>query len=212
MGNPAVTAMVPVAINLNAVDHIVIRDTGGGLGSTVNSTTLVVDNTLTLYAAGYDINDNFVGDITVTWGVTGNLDAVSTGPSTNVSFIPVTVATSGNITADDGSGHTDTTGTITVIATEQGKVIIRNNVINPSKGELVYINFVLEKPEKVNITVYNLSGNPVKVLFNKKGIAGLNEVAWNGKNKKGRLVSRAVYYVLIKIGKTRYTRKVLIVK
>jgi hypothetical protein len=209
-GNPASSSTVLIALVI--VDHIVIRDAAGGKGVAISALSLSVNDHLTLYAAGYDANSMYIDDVAVTWGFTGNLDTVNPGPSSSVSLAPVTPATSGRITADDGSGHTASTGTITVIATKQGKVIIRNNVINPSKGELVYINFVLKKSEKVNITVYNLAGNPVKVIFNKKGVPGLNEVAWDGKNKKGRLVSRAVYYVLIKIGKTRYTRKVLIVK
>ncbi len=209
-GNPSISSAVSIALGM--VERIVIRDSAGGKGAAVASRSLTVNDQLTLYAAGYDANGRYIDDIDVTWGVTGTLNTVNPGPSTSVVLTAATPATSGKITADDGNGYIASTSTITVISTEQGKVIIRNNVINPSKGELVYINFVLDKAEKVNVTVYNLSGNPVKVLFNKTGVPGLNEVTWNGKNKKGRLVSRAVYYVLIKIGKERYTRKVLIVK
>ncbi len=92
------------------------------------------------------------------------------------------------------------------------KVIIRNNIINPKTGDLVYINFILKKSEKVNIRIFDLSGCQVKVLCNRKYSSGLNEVTWNGKNKRGKTVMRGDYYIVIKIGKKRYVKKVLVVK
>ncbi|MCK4802937.1 MAG: hypothetical protein KAT88_00195, partial [Spirochaetes bacterium] len=65
---------------------------------------------------------------------------------------------------------------------------------------------------KVKVTVYDLAGNPVKVLYNRKAPAGVTNVRWYGKNKKGRKVIQGVYYVVTMIGKKRHVKKVLIVR
>ena len=93
-----------------------------------------------------------------------------------------------------------------------GTVIIRNNIVDPKKGTHTTINFRLKKPQKVTVTVYDLAGRPVKVLYSKTGNVGLNEVIWDGKNKNGRTVVPGVYYVLVLIGKDRYVHKVLVAR
>jgi hypothetical protein len=120
----------------------------------------------------------------------------------------------------DASGNamlaTQTTGVITLnpytVPLAEGKVIIRNNIVNPSKGTHTTLNFRLTKSEKVNITVYDLAGRPVAELYDRVGSPGLNEVIWNGKNRRGQKVVPGVYYVVVRIGKERYVKKVLVVK
>jgi flagellar hook assembly protein FlgD len=91
-------------------------------------------------------------------------------------------------------------------------VIIRNSIINPHRGEVTTINITIQKREKVTVTVYDLAGDPVKKLFSKTADVGLNEVPWDGKNKRGRKVVQGVYYVVTKVGKERYVHKVLMVR
>jgi hypothetical protein len=52
----------------------------------------------------------------VTWSVTGSLDddSIPAEPATSLTFAPSTAGTSGTIVADDGAGHSDATGLITV--------------------------------------------------------------------------------------------------
>jgi hypothetical protein len=111
---------------------------------------------------------------------------------------------------------TETTGPITlnVMATPlaPGKVIIRNNIVDPKAGTHTTLNFRLTKAQKVTITVYDLSGRPVAVLYNQTGNIGLNEVIWDGKNKNGRTVVPGVYYVVVLIDKERYVHKVLVAR
>jgi flagellar hook assembly protein FlgD len=101
---------------------------------------------------------------------------------------------------------------VTRFIDEQGRVIIRNNIINPRKGETVFLNFNLDKRSKVSITVYDLAGNPVKTLYNGSANPGMNEVTWDGKSRRGKPVVRGVYYVLVLIDKSRHVRKVLVVR
>ena len=94
----------------------------------------------------------------------------------------------------------------------EGQVIIRNNIINPSRGEITTLNFRLDTRTNVTVTVYDLAGDPVKTLFSGSANAGMNEVSWDGKSRRGRAVVQGVYLIVVKIDKTRHVRKVLVVK
>jgi hypothetical protein len=75
---------------------------------------MTTDESLTLYAAGYDAGDNYIDDMNVTWTLTGTLDGGG-GGGTNFIFDPSLAPTSGTIEAELVSiGATDATGTITV--------------------------------------------------------------------------------------------------
>jgi hypothetical protein len=104
-----------ITVNLGAVASIVIRDAAGGAGNVVNALNITTDDTIILYAAGYDSVPNFIGDVSVTWARTGDLDPVPAGPSASIVFNPSTpTVTGGQITADYGGGITDSTGIISV--------------------------------------------------------------------------------------------------
>ena len=45
--------------------------------SEVGDVTMTTDESLTLYAAVYDADNNYLQDVSVDWTNTGNLDAVS---------------------------------------------------------------------------------------------------------------------------------------
>jgi flagellar hook assembly protein FlgD len=109
-----------------------------------------------------------------------------------------------------------TTGTLMLhsysLALAPGKVIIRNNIVEPKAGTHTTLNFKLTKVQKVTITVYDLAGRPVKVLYNRTGNIGLNEVIWDGKNRDGRTVVPGVYYIVVLIDKERYVHKVLVAR
>ncbi|MCK5093333.1 MAG: hypothetical protein KAR18_01330, partial [Spirochaetes bacterium] len=142
-----------------------------------------------------------------------NVTGIPVGDET-IEIKPVTnlIFSLGGIPAAD----TDTTGLLNlnqeIVPIEEGEVIIRNNMINPGQGEYTIITFKLKKSAKVKVTVYDLAGNPVKVLYNRKAPAGVTNVRWYGKNKKGRKVIQGVYYVVTMIGKKRHVKKVLIVR
>ncbi|KKL69890.1 hypothetical protein LCGC14_2110410, partial [marine sediment metagenome] len=139
-------------------------------------------------------------------GIPVGEETIEIRPATNEIF------NVGGVAAAD----TETTGVITlnaqIVPVKEGEVIIRNNIINPAKGDYTIITFNLKKSTKVKITVYDLAGNPVKVLYNRTATAGMNHVKWYGKNKRGRKVVLGVYYVVTMIGKDRHVKKVLVVR
>jgi hypothetical protein len=99
-----------------------------------------------------------------------------------------------------------------LLSDEQGDVIIRQNIINPRRGEETILNFRLDQRDNVTITVYDLAGDPVITLYNRSTSAGMHEVSWDGKSKRGKPVVQGVYFIVAKIGSQRHVRKVLVVK
>ncbi|KKK71659.1 hypothetical protein LCGC14_2911700, partial [marine sediment metagenome] len=106
-----------ITVGIGALDHIVIEDAPGGVGNIVTTYTMPTNDTFTLYAIGYDADNNYTSDVSVAWATTGTLDATPAGPAASTVFTPTLAPTSGTITADDGAlplPHTDTTGAVTV--------------------------------------------------------------------------------------------------
>jgi hypothetical protein len=101
-----------ITVKEGNLDYIEMRTAAGGAGVIVGDTSLTTDQSLTMYAAGYDGNDNYLYDVPVSWSSTGSLDVVvGNGPS--YTFNPATAPTGGTIVATSGL-YSGQTGTITV--------------------------------------------------------------------------------------------------
>jgi hypothetical protein len=197
-----------------------VYNTAGGSGALQAS-----DFTITFIQNGGSATGASVAGVTKTSGgaLTGGETAVRvnltiTGTPNGVETIEITPVDGSSIydQAGNAMGAAQTTGVLALNAfatpLAEGKVIIRNNIVNPKAGTHTTIDFRLTKAEKVTITLYDLAGRPVKVLYNRTGNVGLNEVTWDGKNKDGKTVVPGVYYVVVMIGKDRYVHKVLVVR
>ena len=114
-----------ITVNPGDLHHIMIRDEAGGGGAEVDAHTMTTDDGFTVYAAGYDADDNFVADQVVNWATTGTLDN-QMGTGSSFTFSPMTAHTSGTITADAGGTITDATGTITVTLGTLHHILVRN--------------------------------------------------------------------------------------
>jgi hypothetical protein len=66
------------------------------------------------------------------------------------------------------------------------------NYPNPF-SDYTTIKFELTKKSKMNITIYNVLGNVVKVLLNETFDAGMHEVLWEGTDSRGIRVNPGVY-------------------
>ncbi len=99
-----------------------------------------------------------------------------------------------------------------VIYEQATRVTIRNNVIDPTKGDMAYINLFLNDRADVRIKVYDIGGNYIDTLYNRKSNPGAQLVTWDGTNKKGRNVVRGVYFIIIRVDKKRYIKKVLVIR
>ncbi len=74
---------------------------------------ITTDDEVLFNAVGYDSDDNLVGPVDVNWTVSGGIGIMDSGPSNASLFSAITSGT-GNVTADDGNGHSNTTHDIVV--------------------------------------------------------------------------------------------------
>ena len=99
-----------ITVTGGALSYLLIRDGSNGGGAEVGAVTLTTDESLILYAAGYDADDNYISAVDASWQVTGDLDAVpASGEST-----PSTAPTTGTITVSSAGLTGAVTGTVTV--------------------------------------------------------------------------------------------------
>ena len=91
-----------------------------------------------------------------------------------------------------------------------GFYLYRNypNPFNP----ITTIRYELPEESFVKITVYDIIGNEVNNLVNKKEISGRKSVQWNATNNQGEPVSAGVYLFSIKAGEFRQTKKMILLK
>jgi flagellar hook assembly protein FlgD len=119
----------------------------------------------------------------------------------------------------NGSNGSDTlpgTNTAVNITFGSGSVAaqfsLRNNIIDPQQGDTVEIVVGLSSSQSIKAKVYDLAGNPVKTLTDSTFAAGTHSITWDGKSKRGRPVSKDVYFIVITVDGTRKVFKVLVVK
>lgn len=88
---------------------------------------------------------------------------------------------------------------------------LQQNYPNPFNPE-TQIRFVLPKPARVKLEVYNLLGQKVVTLLDREMTAGPNTIVWDGKNGKGENVSSGIYFYRLEAGDLKETKKMIIVR
>ncbi|TNF24168.1 MAG: hypothetical protein EP329_25530 [Deltaproteobacteria bacterium] len=108
---------------VNPIVAIVVRDAPGGAGNPVGDFTLAVPETKTLWAAGYDVDLNYLNDVNVIWRTTGSLPEQLVGPQPSFTFTAQVAGSVGTVQADhpDPAVIDGSTGTITVTAGAGGE-------------------------------------------------------------------------------------------
>ncbi len=121
-----------ITVTAGSITYVLIRDEANGGGQEVGDVSLTAGETLTLYAAGYDNNDNFAGNANVDWSVTGTLTGLSSNnTNTYVVTLTPTEPGSGTVQTSNANGWTDdATGTITVTEATLASVKIRTAANN----------------------------------------------------------------------------------
>jgi hypothetical protein len=95
---------------------------------------------------------------------------------------------------------------------QRGDVTILNNVINPLRGEKAGLYYSLSSAGYVTITVFDLKGDIVNVLYRGQRAAGEYSTTWDGRNRGGRIVARGLYFIKVVGPDMNEIRKVLVVK
>jgi hypothetical protein len=98
------------------------------------------------------------------------------------------------------------------ITRQRGGVTVLNNVIKPSAGESVYVDYSLSRNGPVAIQVFTLDGNLVKALVRGSKAAGEYRVGWDGRNNSGREVARGMYFIRVVAPDLDEIRKVMVVR
>ena len=89
---------------------------------------------------------------------------------------------------------------------------LEQNHPNPFNPETV-ITYTLPSSEVVQLSIYDLAGQRVRVLVQRGQSAGHHQVVWNGKNDIGGDVASGVYVYMLRTGGTfRAGRRMVVVK
>ena len=91
------------------------------------------------------------------------------------------------------------------------KFSLHQNYPNPF-NPVTMIKFDLPKSADVVLKIYNILGQEVRTLINKRMPAGYHSVMWDSRNNEGRLVSSGVYLYRLKAGDFVVTKKMILVR
>ena len=83
------------------------------------------------------------------------------------------------------------------------------NPFNP----MTTIEFTIENTkENTELTIHNIKGQKIKILVNEKLDASTHQVAWDGTDDNGKVVSSGVYFYRLKSGGYTSTKKMILLK
>ena len=82
------------------------------------------------------------------------------------------------------------------------------NPFNPSTT----ISYSIPKSGLVELAIYNLLGQKIKVLVNQNIASGTHNVQWNGTDENGWLVASGIYFYRINTSEFNQTRKLMLLK
>ncbi len=87
-----------------------------------------------------------------------------------------------------------------------------SNFPNPFNPETT-ISFSIPEASKIDLSIYNIKGQKVKILINDEFEKGTHNIIWNGKDSFGKKVGSGVYFYKLKVnGKEKAIRKCLLLK
>ncbi len=102
---------------------------------------------------------------------------------------------------NDGQDNPNIPGTFTLFQNQP-------NPFNP----ITQISYYLPKACQVKLTVYNVLGQAVKVLYDGYQDAGMQNVTWDGKSANGNELSSGIYFYRLKAGDFNQTKKMSLMK
>ncbi|MBI4052297.1 MAG: T9SS type A sorting domain-containing protein [Elusimicrobia bacterium] len=118
--------------------------------------------------------------------------------------------------------HSDISGVFTVhslglsnpinLTANQGNLAAWNNVFNPRKGQKATVKYELLQAGNMNLKLYTLSGQLVKVLFDGAAPAGKGSVDWEGINDFGDTVASGIYLLRMEAPGFTKTQKIVVIK
>jgi hypothetical protein len=92
-----------------------------------------------------------------------------------------------------------------------GTFQLKQNFPNPFNTSTT-IRYQLYQPTKVNLSIYNVTGQHIINLVNEYQDAGYYLVSWNGNNQSGNMVASGIYLCHIQAGRYENTIRMLFLK
>ncbi len=89
---------------------------------------------------------------------------------------------------------------------------LSQNYPNPFNPTTTIKFSTTENTEKTELVIYNIRGQKVKTLVNKKLDAGNHSVVWNGKDDNNNRVSSGIYLYKLSTGKATQFKKMILLK
>lgn len=112
----------------------------------------------------------------------------------------------------DGNVGGDTMTSIrTYFPTDNTGIHIDSAYPNPFNN-LVTFTFTINKPQDLEITVYNIQGQRIKTWATDRFQAGKHIIQWNGTNQTGKEVSSGIYFVRLTAGNRQYFQKMVLIR
>lgn len=115
------------------------------------------------------------------------------------------------IVAVDVRGNIQTFGPLKITVRPPLGYTLSQNYPNPFNA-VTTIRYELPKSEKVSIVIYNILGQPIRVLVDEIQQAGYHSVVWDGRNGSGRQVASGMYTYRMKADNFAQTRKMILLK
>jgi len=88
---------------------------------------------------------------------------------------------------------------------------LAQNYPNPFNPETV-IPFSLPRSTEINLSIYNVLGQRVKILYQSRLSAGAYQITWDGLDNNGDRVSSGVYFSRLTANDFVAVRKLLLLK
>ena len=82
---------------------------------------------------------------------------------------------------------------------------------NPFNNEIVF-PVTIYNPGKIRVSVYDICGNLIAIVFDQFFVAGENKIRWNGTSSFGFPVSSGNYFLQVQNGKNSKTKKIVYLK
>ena len=92
-----------------------------------------------------------------------------------------------------------------------GGFLLHQNYPNPFNS-FTFINYTLHEQNHVTLSVYNIKGELVRLLYDGRQIAGRHSVKWNGLNEEGNEVTSGIYFYRLQTDSFIKTRKMSLLK
>ncbi|MBC8525305.1 MAG: class II glutamine amidotransferase [Candidatus Cloacimonetes bacterium] len=97
------------------------------------------------------------------------------------------------------------------ITTPEASISLMQNLPNPFRHTTA-ISYSILEPSEIELSIYNIKGQKIRVLVQGEIEKGTYNVIWDGKDEKGNSVSSGIYFYKLVAGEQSIQKKLLLMK